>query len=209
MTPWSFNLLACLFFCFINVNDAVAAQLVVPDVYKLIKVNGEKASSDFFSRNTVVDIKRGENILIVQYSELFENYDDDDHVTIKSAPQVILFTLKETVHQKYIMVTPVISDSLNAREFSQSPTIEIKSLNENSVQQDAIFVLNQSLTEFEAGLAFKKIAEHQKQLAKTPENNKQNSDINKSDDALNKLKFWWHKANKEQQKRFVESIQQK
>ena len=103
------------------------------------------------------------------------------------------------------MVTPVISDSLNAREFAQSPTIEIKSFNENSVQQDAIFVLNQSLTEFEAGLAFKKIAEHQKQLAKTPENN----DIKKSDDALNKLKFWWHKANKEQQKRFVESIQQK
>jgi uncharacterized protein YccT (UPF0319 family) len=207
MTPWSVNLLACLFFCFITVNNAVAAQLVVPDVYKLIKVNGEKASSDFFSRNTVVDIKRGENILVVQYSELFENYDDDDHVTIKSAPQVILFTLKETIHQKYIMVTPVISDSLSARKFAQSPTIEIKSINENSVQQDAIFVLNQSLTEFEAGLAFEKIAEHQMQLAKMPKNSKKNSDIKKADDALNKLRFWWHKANKEQQKQFIESIQ--
>lgn len=207
MTPWSFNLLAGFFFCFISVNDAVAAQLVVPDVYKLIKVNGETASSDFFSQNTVVDIKRGENILIVQYSELFENYDDDDHVTIKSAPQVILFTLKETPHQKYIMVTPIIANSFNARKFAQSPTIEIKSLNENASQQDAIFVLNQSLTEFEAGLAFKKIAEHQMQLVEMPENNKQNSDSKKPDDALNKLKFWWHKASKKQQKQFIESIQ--
>jgi uncharacterized protein YccT (UPF0319 family) len=45
------------------------------------------------------------------------------------------------------------------------------------------------------------------QLAKTPKNNKQNSDIKKADDALNKLRFWWYKANKEQQKQFLESIQ--
>ncbi|TWX57675.1 DUF2057 family protein [Colwellia hornerae] len=205
MTAWYFNLLACFLLFFINVCDA-AVQLVVPDVYKLIKVNGEAASNDFFSQNTVVDIKRGENILIVQYSELFENYDDDDHVTIKSASQVIIFTLKETSHQKYIMVTPIIADSLNARKFAQSPTIEIKSLNENSVQQDAIFVLNQSLTEFKAGLAFKKIAEHSSQLAASSENDRQ---IKKSNDALNKLKFWWRNADKEQQKQFVEFIEQK
>ena len=82
MFHWSFKRYSILSIVpvslFITIN-AFAVQLVVPDIYQLIKVNGQAVSSDFFSSDTVVDLKVGRNILVLKYSELFEDDDNDDH----------------------------------------------------------------------------------------------------------------------------------
>jgi uncharacterized protein YccT (UPF0319 family) len=199
-----------LFFllCTISFSHAFAIELVVPDVYKLIKVNGKSASSNFFSSETVIDLKRGENILVVQFSELFDNVEDDDHITIKSDPQVVLFNFKESAIEKYFMVAPTLSDGIQAQKFAESPLIAIKYIDIKSGQIKSISVLNQSLTEFQADVAFKKMANKNLLPKNNFENAPNQSKVKLPADALNKLMSWWNKADNIQKKRFIEYIQQ-
>jgi uncharacterized protein YccT (UPF0319 family) len=203
-----FNKIICFFLCSISISHAFAVELIVPDTYKLIKVNGKKTSSNFFSSETVIDLKYGENVLIVQFSDLFENVEDDDHMTIKSEPQVVLFNLNENAIEKYFIVAPTFSDSIEARKFAESPLIEIKYTDEKSGKNMSMSVLNQSLTGFKADIAFKQMVKQDLLTKKMIGNIPKNPKIKSTEDALIKLKSWWDKADKIQQKRFVEYIQQ-
>ena len=194
--------------CLMSVSHAFAAELVVPDVYKLIKVNGKAASSNFFSSETIVELKRGENVLLVQFSELFENVEDDDHITVKSEPQVVLFNLKENSIEKYFIIAPFLSDSIEARKFAESPKIVIGYIDKKSGQKKSIPTLNENLTEFKTGLAFKQMAKNNLQPIDIVDekNNKNLSKDKLSENALNHLKLWWNKADKAEKKLFIEFI---
>jgi uncharacterized protein YccT (UPF0319 family) len=188
-----------------SISHTFGAELVVPDVYKLIKVNGKAASSNFFSSETIVELRRGENVLLVQFSELFENIEDDDHITVKSEPQVVLFNLKENSIEKYFIIAPLLFDGIEARKFAESPTIEIAYIDKKSGQKKSIPTLNENLTEFKAGLALKKMAKNNLQpIDITDEKNMSKDKL--SGNALDHLKLWWKKADKAEQKLFIEFI---
>lgn len=188
-----------------NFSHAFAAELVVPDVYKLIKVNGKAASSNFFSRETIVELKGGDNVLVLQFSELFE---DDDHITVKSEPQVVLFNVKENSIEKYFIIAPILSDGVKAKKFAESPTIEIAYIDKKSGQKKPIFTLNENLTEFKVGLTFKQIAKNYLQPVDIVDEkaNKKMTKDKLPENALNHLKNWWIKADKAEQKLFIEFI---
>jgi uncharacterized protein YccT (UPF0319 family) len=190
---------------FITIN-AFAVQLSVPDVYQLIKVNDQAVSNNFFSSETLVDLKVGRNILILQYSELFDDDDNDDHATIKSAPQIVLFTITNKGIKKYSIISPQINDEEQARIYAQSPKLKIVFADEVSGKKSEIKLLSKSFTEFEAELAFQKLEQLDiKPLIETKDNIIGNTtDIN----ALEKLKLWWAQADEQQKKQFIDYTQQ-
>jgi len=191
-------------------TNIFAAQLTIPENYQLIKVNGAAGKSNFFSSESIVELKTGHNILILQYSELFEDVDNDDHVTIKSEPQVVLFTVESnTITEKYFVVMPTFLDDTQAREFADQPFIEINFIDKHSGQQKSLKVLSKSLTEFEAGLAFQQIDKLKLQQLETSKDSEIQPAEPLSNEALVQLKRWWSKANEKQKQRFIEYTQQK
>lgn len=196
------------FIFFLCVTHAFSATLVVPDVYQLIKINGKDVSSNFFSNETTVKLKKGENVLTLQYSELFEDADNDDHVTIKSEPQVVLFTLESGLIDNYFIVAPTLLDDAQARKYAEEPLIEIKYEEQTSGELKSLLLISKGITDFEAGLIFTKMDKLHTKHSKTITNGSQSFEEKRSAEALEQLKSWWNKADKEQRRQFILYTQQ-
>lgn len=211
MFYWSFKRYSILSIVpvslFITIN-AFAVQLVVPDIYQLIKVNGQAVSSDFFSSETVVDLKVGRNIVVLKYSELFEDDDNDDHATIKSDPQIVLFTIATHNINKYSVIAPPIDNDKQARIYAQSPHIRIVSTDKNSGKQRELNLLSKNLTEFEAEIAFQKMEQLEMSSLINSKHTIESTNNATTINALEKLKLWWAQADEKQKKQFIDFTQQ-
>jgi len=189
-------------------TNVFAVQLVVPDVYQLIKVNGESISSNFFSSETVVDLKIGRNTVILRYSELFEDDDNDDHETIKSAPQIVVFTIAKNEINKYSLISPEFDDDEQARLYAQLPKIKIVFTNTRSEKQNELELISKNLTEFSAEVAIHELEQLNIYTSVKPQHISGNLEPAVDINILGKLKHWWAKADEKQKKQFIDFTQQ-
>jgi len=198
------TLLISLFFT----SNVFAVQLAVPDIYQLIKVNGKATSSNFFSSETLVDLKLGRNIIVLRYSELFEDDDYDDHATIKSEPQIVLFTIANMKVNNYSFISPNIVDEQQARQYAKAPIMKIEFTDKITGKATEIDLLSKNLTEFEAEVAFQKM---EKFNLSNSVNSKHAIDVKEntsSVNALEKLKQWWALADEKQKQQFIDFTEQ-
>ena len=68
-----------------------AAELVLPPEFIVMRVNGEEYSTSIFLSDTKVNLPAGQNVLVLQYAEMFEEDLSDNTITVKSKPFTCCF----------------------------------------------------------------------------------------------------------------------
>lgn len=187
---------------------SAAAQLEIPETISVLKVDNKPKTLSFFSRSTTLDLAEGKHILLLQYKELFENVDEDDHVTIKSEPFVLLLSVNSG--ESYTLTHAMQTEEVNARKFSEAPTVSVTNKNKEEIK-----IYTQNLVDFEARAIFNSMDSNQPSVIQ-PESNisaERNTEgelvENKNTQAYEMLKYWWQRASKAQQEQFILEVNNK
>jgi len=176
-------------------------SIKVPSTISVLKVNGVKFSSPFFPKEQTLSLKPGNNTLILQYEELFEDYENDDHSTVRSAPFIVMFNNKEK--QEVRLSHQLFSDEKLARAFSEQPTVKLL-----TYDNQLLPVNIQNLESYLAQRASALLSIDDKSTllkidppeSETTDQYRHQNDPNKH--ALTMLKYWWAEASKEQRSKF-------
>lgn len=186
-----------------------ANQLLLPDTIKLIELNGQEQSFSFFESSTDVELMQGQNVLVLQYKELFDDYDNDDHTTIKSLSFIVI--LNNESNKDLSLLTEDINNLNEARNYAKDPQITIIDENQKNIQffkQELKSYLASNKLPSLTQPAKQSIAEEPKKLPVDSFSNQINvTQINSNTpEALNMLKFWWRQASEQQRAEFLSVI---
>ncbi|GLX76776.1 UPF0319 protein [Thalassotalea insulae] len=198
------------------VQPSFAQQLQVPANVEVVKVNGIAQGFNLFEQQHMVPLRQGRNVLTIQYSELFDDVDYDDHTRIKSALMVLVFNIAK--QQALTLLTPYINDQVQAKQFADSPHFAIVDDENNNIAME-LFDLDNYL----AVTRNQEIAQQQskniEQIASvdsakaTPVTDHQASThrpITKTElaqqYALDMLHYWWQQATDKQKMQFKSAI---
>lgn len=180
----------------------IAAKIDIPNTISVLKVDNEPQTFSFFTRATSVELTEGQHVLLLQYKELFENDDEDDHVTIKSEPFVLL--LETEVNSSYVLTHEKFIELEYAREFAKNPQVNI--INQH---KEKIEIFTQNLIDFEARAIFNsmdnkliEVEEATKATSLQVINNK----VIENTQAYEMLKYWWQEASQKQKNKFIDDI---
>ncbi|MFD2166564.1 DUF2057 family protein [Thalassotalea euphylliae] len=204
------------FLCF-SFQMSFAATITFPEVYDVLKVNGQDYSSGFFSKKSDIELTPGRHVVLYRYNELFEDPSNDDHAKIKSEPFVMIVDMSDA---NLTVQSPEILDEMQARKYALKPTLTIMSSNNTP----ASFSLS-SLRDFEKAQYQRAIeVARETPLTTAPANDNQIPNDSNTGSALPKdsesgnvssqsrayqmLNYWWQQASKEERKAFLHSIQQ-
>lgn len=204
-----------------NLN-VLAASVKFPDVFNVLKVNGGNFASSFSGSESTISLSAGQQVIVVEYKELFDDYNRTDHTRVKSDPFVIIFTAKDIDY--YVKAPSFAGDSI-ARDFASSPKISMFTNKNEPVAVEVLF-----LNDYEK-MSHKKVSLPSSHSAKmqtteddviptyrnhptqTPpdaretsesENIYENSDSGSKN--VNMLTYWWQKASAEERQQFLTTI---
>ncbi|GHF93081.1 DUF2057 family protein [Thalassotalea marina] len=191
-----------LFVCatFLSSLYSFANEILIPENITVISINGEEQGFNLFNRQTKFAINVGANVMQVRYEELFEDIENDDHVTIKSKPFMIAFEVKGNTSLK--LIVPRMLDETVARKFAKNPNVTI----ETTTGEQLLTKQNKMVD-----LIAKEQIKALEQNTTTTLSKKQHSESIQQTDAtmaLDMLNYWWQQANKEQRAIFLKRIQQ-
>ena len=212
-----FRLLSCicvvLLAVFFTSSKAAAATLTLSDNLVLRDVDDKAIEQGFLSKQQTIELSKGKHTLVLKYKDVFEDLDFAEDKLIKSDYFVVKFSLED--HQILFLTTSKINDLAAAERFAKSP--ELILLDDD--KKELILELDK-LSDYELGKQVTKVVTALSVPADTSANNPQISvttqnDMNFNDkvmsevDALPMLKFWWEKANKVQQTKFLQFVNEK
>ena len=179
---------------------ANATSVTFPDVFEVIKVNGEDYSSNFFATETILVLAPGEHTILMAYENIFDDLANDDHTKVRSEP----FLLSLTVSTEPLkLVTPKLANDKLAKEYIKNPQLIIIDNNEQTQPYKLIFlkdVANKMLamqTSSVVTLDTNISSTHKEVKIKANEPNNK---------ALEMLKYWWQQATPEEQQSFKKMI---
>ena len=136
-------LLSLLFFPFISCG----ASLQIPAEITVLSVNGQQYQNSLFSSEIKIPLIAGRQLLVLEYKDIFDNYDEDDHTKVTSEPFVIIFTSSST--DALFLRLPDINDEASARDFVEHLNVSLSD-SENRVQD--VFI--QDLMKYKQELMF-------------------------------------------------------
>lgn len=193
-----------------------ASEIKIPANIKVLQVNDRQYSASIFDRSSTHALNIGHNRLHLQFKELVEDVENDDHTTIYSKPFVVLLTLESSKH--LTLLVPTFEHEKQVRAYAKKPTIAVvdekqahvefslSHLNSFQVQQGAKQVLND-----------KQNTLHTLNVEQTiPDDNQKQTDhiIQYSDSVhysndnmpLEMLRYWWQKASNRQKSEFISQL---
>lgn len=208
--------------------SSYAAKLVVPEEFVVERLNTETFLPSFFTKSTSLNVPSGQNVLVLKYSQMFEDDLEDHHTTVRSDAFMLIFSVGD--EQEILFEFPEQLDIDSAHKFATKPMVTL--LNEHG---KALALLNKSLSEFndqvmKESLTQQKIINQRalnQVVANAHENNFQNNQVTQtkantmqnhqgelhiepevqaSPDAIDMLKYWWLKATPKQRKAFQEFV---
>jgi uncharacterized protein YccT (UPF0319 family) len=193
--------LALLFVSYVN-----AATLTVPDAFVVKEIDGKKVSKGFFSKETKIDLIKGEHVLVLFYEDLFEEleFGFGGSTTVKSEPFVIKFILDK--QQSLQLISPTIKNQKSAQLYAKSPQVMIKDeKGKLLVLEYADFAEYKAVKDLKTMVALAqkstpKIVEP-KSVQLTPQ-----QEPVLSPQSLSMLKFWWQKASNKEKEQFKQYI---
>ena len=192
-----------------------ANEIYIPSSITVLSVNGKVHSLNFFSTSTTLTVESGKNSIVLQYKELFEDDENDDHATIKSKPFIVIFTIEND--DDLVLTHENIIDEERARLFVKQPTVDIY-----SSKGDKLNIYLKDYDLYQAEVMYKH-TQHQSSFAKVVNNNESSMQNNHfvqkanvtngknaggNDYALTMLKYWWNQASKDQKEQFQLIISQ-
>ena len=170
---------------------SVAGKMNIPEYIHVLSVDGKNVDNNFFSRKSSIEITAGKHILVLQYKEIFDDVDNDDHATIKSEPFVVLFTVNQS--EVLTIIKPMLNDEKTAIAYAASPKITL--LNEKN---QLIPIIIESLVVFEAQAVFQQLADSSNEgksnaaLATATKIIEESSGHEPNAQLM--LEYWWQKA---------------
>lgn len=184
-----------------------SSTIEIPDTMIVVKVDNKAESLSFFSQKSSYELSEGKHVLILKYKELFEDENEDDHVTLRSEPFVVLFHTKK--EHNYILTHTQNMSEKQARKFALQPKINIQ-----TEQGDNVNVLTKNLVDFEAQAMLNAMSnqahsldnnQSQSQVKLVSEVNSVNKDKENSF-IVNNLLHWWQLASEKEQQKFLSYI---
>ncbi|QBY05812.1 DUF2057 domain-containing protein [Thalassotalea sp. HSM 43] len=177
-----------------------ATELVVPDTFSVLRVNGEEHSTSFFARESKVTLEPGQNVVVLKYSELFDDDMEDHHTTIRSKPFILLFSIAGDEQLTFSYTKPIDSDS--AKLFAKDPQVQLI-----DSQGKAIAMVNQSLASYEDEV-MRETMNRRQQIVKKSLQSEQAPVANQSPQSLSMLKYWWQQASQQDKEAFLQYLEE-
>lgn len=178
-----------------------AVELVIPEEFVVIRVNGEEYSASLLSSETLVDLNVGQNVLVLKYAEMFDDDTEDHHITIKSKPFILLFSVAQSTN--LVFSYPKQSDSEVARQYASNPTVDIVDSKGNKLA-----IINQSLANYNDTIMKETITRRQQIVRKSLEDNDKGQFIKTGPQTTEMLKYWWQQASEKEQNEFLEYLEE-
>ena len=187
--------------------DAFSAKLMLPENFRVLKINGEEKSFGFLALSSSVELQKGRNIIELQYRELFEG-DEDDTIKVMSLP--IIIALDSNAPENLILDAPMFELEEPARVYAKSPDFKIVNEAGDLVAfstLDAEKVLMSDSKNISSYSDFSDSGSTPNYLA--TDNMNRNSVTPEDVDSLKLLKFWWQQASEHEKHQFMDFIKAK
>jgi hypothetical protein len=172
-------------------------RVFIAKAFNLLNVDGDSYNQPLLGNNTLVKLLPGSHKIVIKYVDYWSVGPDTDE-RVASQPILVAFTAK--AGENYLISAPELIDAKAAMAYAKNPQVDIINKNtKTSVATDIQYQLK------DKGLvaAFVDSLSPDPTPASAPES--PNSDISdQAEPALDMLKYWWQKANTQQQDDFMQ-----
>ncbi|REL35789.1 DUF2057 domain-containing protein [Thalassotalea euphylliae] len=201
ISPLKFISLATSFFILFNVQSLSAKELIFPDVYEVLKVNGDSFSRGLFESESKITLPVGRHVILYRYSELFEDADNDDHVKVKSDQFVLVVNKAEETIK---VSSPRNQEEKQAREYAKSPSLTLTTSSDKKVVYQTFALADFEQRQYQSVLDTRSSNEGASakpaMLPALP--NQVGSDRTAHSRALDMLNYWWQQASEQEKAAF-------
>jgi uncharacterized protein YccT (UPF0319 family) len=178
-----------------------AAELVLPPEFVVMRVNGEEYSTSIFLSDTKVNLPTGQNVLVLQYAEMFEQDLSDSTITVKSKPFILLFSVGP--NDKLSFSFPKSIDKQSATQYAKQPVVTIKQSNGQSLA-----LINQSLANYNDEVMKQTLARRQAVVKQSLDAKDAGAFTKTSPESIGMLKYWWQQASDADKQQFLDYIKE-
>ena len=190
-------------------NTVMAAQLIVPEAFDVLSVNGVEQGMSLM-RKKAIALQPGQNVIVLEYDEIFDSEINDSHDSIRSQPYALVFTIG--ANQDLRLHSPGIKSREQAESYAKAPTFRVETLSGPRVEYQAFPAKDLSLATSQP-LTTVAPPVTTPPPGKTPrmpyvtESSSNSTNNPAQPDALQLLQFWWSQATPEQRQQFLQQIQ--
>jgi uncharacterized protein YccT (UPF0319 family) len=201
---------ASLLLCSFVTLNASAATLTIADNLVIRDIDDKSVEQGFLSSSQVFQLTQGQHVLVLKYKDVFEDLDFAEDRLVKSDYFVVKFSVEN--QQELLLSTSHINDLVAAERFVKSPELMLSDEREQEV------VLNlETLSDYELAKQVTKVVTTLSAPAVISQSNNKiaNNTINdqafstqviNNVDTVHMLKYWWHKASKNEKESFLNFI---
>lgn len=183
------------------ISQATAAELIVPEEFEVVRLNGEEYSAPFFSSATELYLPAGQNVLVLRYKELFDDDTEDHHITVKSKPFILLFSVGKEEKLKFSY--PKQTDGEGAQQFAKAPSVRLVKSNGSAVP-----IITQSLATYNDTVMKETLSRRQAIVKQNLSEDDKGQFNQTGPQSLPMLKYWWQQASEKEQKQFLNFIKE-
>jgi uncharacterized protein YccT (UPF0319 family) len=194
---------------FITLNVS-AAKLTITDNLVLRDIDDKAVEQSFLSTQQTVELTQGQHTLVIKYKDVFEDLDMGEERLVKSDYFVVKFQVEN--QQALFLSTIKINNLAQAERFVRSPELTLIDEHDNALilalEKLSDYELSKQVTKVVTTLSVPVVVT--KNTNETTNIAKETQDFNQKVinevDAVPMLKFWWHKASKNEQEDFLHFI---
>jgi uncharacterized protein YccT (UPF0319 family) len=174
------------------------ARVLIPRAFNLLNVDGDSYTQPLVGNGTLVKLLPGSHKIVIKYVD-FWAADPDTDEKITSQPMLLAFDAN--AGETYKVPAPELKDIKSARQYAENPKVDILNSRNQSVATDIKYQLK------DKGLiaAFVDSLSPDKPAA-SPTPSSSSEDGKQTGPALEMLKYWWQKADAQQQEDFMKWV---
>lgn len=194
-------------------SAAEEARVFIPREFNLVNVDGDSYIQPLVGNGTLIKLLPGEHKIVIKYVDFWSiNADTDEKV----ASQPMLLVFNANAGEKYRIKSQELKDVTAAKAFAKNPQVDIISeSSKTSVATDVKYQLEDkgliaafvdSMSSNDAPKPEAAAATAGTVAAAASATDSTSEPRSKGEPALEMLKYWWQKADAQQQEEFMKWI---
>ncbi|WP_455210812.1 DUF2057 family protein, partial [Kaarinaea lacus] len=189
-------------------SAAEVASVFIPREFNLLNVNGESYTQPLVGNGIVAKFLPGSHKIVIKYVDFWDVSSD---MTDRVASQPILLEFSAKAGENYRITSQELNDVKSAKSFAKNPEVDIiEEKNKTSVATDIKYQLEDKglIAAFVDSLSSNGSSTDDTTTPTSiePSNEQTRS---KGEPALEMLKYWWQKADAQQQEDFMKWVVEK
>jgi len=184
---------------------AEVTSVFIPREFNLINVDGDSYTQPLIGNGIVVKFLPGSHKIVIKYVD-FWDITADTTERVASQPMLVEFNAK--AGENYRIVSQQLKDANDAKAFARNPKVDIVHKKDNtSVATDIKYQLEDKglIAAFVDSISSKDSSPNEMPISKLEESIGEQP-RSKGEPALEMLKYWWQKADAEQQEEFMKWV---